>query len=441
MADLHSFRPKGVFAILAIGSLLVAIAILASFGSRTASAKDQGGWNDQDGFGDHGDFNSREIKHVFVIAMENHDWTQPATVSGGITPIFQNANAPFINSLVNGTAVAYLDGHLVNISEQVSYATAYHNVLATASGNNPHIHPSEPNYLWAEAGTNFGVLDDNDPYSTSNTIPHVFSVQHLTGLLQAAGKSWKSYQEDTDLTTVSGKLINLPLAPSQWTVPLVSLSGAFGPGNYLNAYNDSTRYNYACKHNPQVFFTDTNGGDNTTPSNPLSHHYAPLQQLAFDLTTDNIADYTWITPDQYNEQHSSLSAGFAGLTGDPSAIKAGDNTLSRLVPLIMDSKAYKDGGLIVLWWDESEEDGVAGDNPDDFNHNIPEIVISRLAHRNENGLPYASSINYTHSSDLRTMQEIFHVKATGGSSPFLGDAANATDLSDLFEPGVIPSLW
>jgi hypothetical protein len=36
------------------------------------------------------------------------------------------------------------------------------------------------------------------------------------------------------------------------------------------------------------------------------------------------------------------------------------------------------------------------------------------------------------------MQNIFHVKAAG-ASPYLGDAANAADLSDLFEPGVIPS--
>ena len=113
---------------------------------------------------DRDDRDSREIKHVFVIALENHNWTQPAAVSGGIQQIYQNPNAPFINSLVNGTALVYVDGHLVNISEQVSYATAYHNVLATPSGNNPHIHPSEPNYLWAEAGTNFGVLNDNDPF-------------------------------------------------------------------------------------------------------------------------------------------------------------------------------------------------------------------------------------------------------------------------------------
>jgi len=49
-----------------------------------------------------------------------------------------------------------------------------------------------------------------------------------------------------------------------------------------------------------------------------------------------------------------------------------------------------------------------------------------------NGLPYASPFDYTHSSDLCTMQEIFHV------GPFLGDAANAGDLSDLFKRGAIP---
>ena len=76
---------------------------------------------------------------------------------------------------------------------------------------------------------------------------------------------------------------------------------------------------------------------------------------------------------------------------------------------------------------------MAGDNADDFNHTIPGIVISPDAHPNVNGLPYASLLNYTHSSDLRTMQEIFNV------GPFLGDAANALDLSDLFASGVILS--
>src|ERR1043166_15371 len=93
------------------------------------------------------------IKTVFVIAMENHNWTQPANqFTGSIQQIYMNPNAPFINSLVSGTGFVMLDGKAVNISDQVAYASAYHNVLATSGGSNPHIHPSEPNYIWAEAG-------------------------------------------------------------------------------------------------------------------------------------------------------------------------------------------------------------------------------------------------------------------------------------------------
>jgi len=39
---------------------------------------------------------------------------------------------------------------------------------------------------------------------------------------------------------------------------------------------------------------------------------------------------------------------------------------------------------------------------------------------------YANTIPYDHSSTLRTVEEIF------GVNPLLHDAANATDLADLF---------
>jgi hypothetical protein len=373
-----------------------------------------------------------DIKTVFVIAMENHNWTQPTQVPGGIQQISGNPNAPFINNLVNGQASAIIDGAVVNISQQVSYATAYHNVLATPGGNNPHIHPSEPNYIWAEAGTNFGVLNDNDPFATNGGTNQNTEL-HLSTLLTLAGKTWKSYQEDIDLTRNSGgQLTNVPLPENMWTVPLSSFSGLLTSGS-SNVFNGSNQYNYAAKHNPMVFFTDTNGGDNATPTNPLSTHYAPLQQLMTDLANDTVADYNWITPDQYNDMHTGLTGGYKGLTGDAANIKQGDDFLSQIIPTIMASNAYKNHGVIILWWDESESDGVAGDNGDDFNHTIGEIIISPHAHPNVNGVPYASPVNYTHSSDLRTMQEIFRVE------PFLGDAANANDLSDLFEPGSIPT--
>jgi hypothetical protein len=384
------------------------------------------------------DDDSRSVKTVFVIAMENHNWTQPANqFSGPIQQIFQNPNAPFINSLVNGTAVTKVNGNQVNISRQVAYAANYRNVLATSGGNNPHIHPSEPNYLWAEAGFNFNIFDDADPFSpqggpTVNQVNALDNQLHLARLVTHAGKAWRSYQEDIDLTTVGGQLTNVVLPKNQWTVPLTSHSGNFASG--VNLFNGSTQFNYAAKHNPQVFFTDTSGGDDPTPANALSHNYAPLQQLFADLANNTVADYNWITPDQFNDMHTALNGGFKGLTGDAANISQGDNFLSTVIPAIMASRAYQDRGAIIIWWDESEQD-TATDNPDDFNHTVGEIVISPQAHPNVKGLPFASPVLLSHSSDLRTMQEIFHV-----TKPlFLGDAVNVDDLSSLFAEGAIPS--
>ena len=255
----HYFRSLGVSVVIAaVGGF----AVIAALGVRSASAQeDNRYWSP----------NPYEIKHVFVIALENHNWTQPTSIPGGIQPVYQNSNAPFINSLVNGTALVYFDGRLNNISKQVSYATAYHNVLATPSGNNLHIHPSEPNYLWAEAGTNFGILNDNDPYK-DNPPNAQNTTQHLSGLLQRNGKTWKSYQEDIDLQTdAGGHSVNLPLPENQWTVPLLSLSGIFAPESPVNTYNDYLSIQLRRANTTRKsFFTDTNGGNNTTTRIRLS---------------------------------------------------------------------------------------------------------------------------------------------------------------------------
>jgi phosphatidylinositol-3-phosphatase len=349
------------------------------------------------------------VKRVFVIAMENHNWTQPSSQTSP-QQIFQNPAAPFLNSLVNGTS---------GISSQVAFANAYINA---AVGD----HPSEPNYIWAEAGTNFGVNNDDDPYHSDCTPDTVQSTtQHLTGFLNIARKSWKSYQEDTDVDPT-----NTPLPASSWTVPLFSHSGVFTPPG-VNAYNYSNQFNYAAKHNPMVFFTDTNGGCNTSTSNPLRLNYAPLQQLALDLANNTVADYNWITPDQFNDQHTALTNGYGQFphSSDSANIAQGDNFLARIVPLIMASDAYKDHGLIVLWWDESE-------GGDDASRTMPFIVISRDVKKNVKGIPFSDTIQYSHSSFLRTMQEIFQVDPEHHFN-FLGGAATATDLSDLFERGVI----
>src|SRR6266581_119450 len=276
------------------------------------------------------------IKTVFMIVMENNDWS---VIKG-------NPSAPYINNV---------------LLPQSSYATQYFNP--------PGNHPSEPNYLWLEAGSNLGVSNDNPPSDN-----HQNTTAHLVTQLQHAGLSWKAYQEGID-----GK-----------TCPLVD------------------NYPYATRHNPMIFFDDVTGTNHPNSASCIAHE-RPYGELASDLHNNTVANYTFITPNVCDDMHDSCSP-----TND--GMKQGDTWLSHAVPTILNSQAYQNGGALFITWDEGEN---GSDGP------VGMIVLSPYA----KGNGYHNSIQYTHSSTLKTIQEIFHV------TPLLGDAANATDLGDLFQPG------
>jgi hypothetical protein len=271
---------------------------------------------------------SSTMKTVFLILMENHNWSD----------IKGSSSAPYINN---------------TILPMASYAEQYYNP--------PGIHPSEPNYLWLEAGTNFGISNDDDPSAN-----HQGSNQHLVTLLNDAHISWKSYQED-----ISGN--DCPIS---------------GTGNY------------APKHNPMVFFDDV-----INNSSYCIAHVRPYSELAGDLQKNTQARYNFITPNLCNDMHDTCAP-------FKDAVKQGDTWLQQNLPTILNSQAYQNGGVVFITWDEGE----GGDGP------IGMIVLSHDA----KGGGYSNTIHYTHSSTLRTIEEIF------GVTPLLGDAANATDLRDLF---------
>jgi phospholipase C len=268
------------------------------------------------------------FRHVFVVLMENHNWSD----------IHGSASAPYINGLL---------------------ATGSH---AEQYFNPPGIHPSEPNYLWLEAGSNFGVLNDLAP-----SVNHQSTTDHLVTQLEAAGVTWRSYQQG-----ISGT-----------TCPLTATG------------------HYAPKHNPMIFFDDVTDTNSTTSARCIAH-VRPYTELATDLAAGTTAQYNFITPDLCHDMHDSCAP-----TNDP--IAQGDTWLSTEIPMILSSAAYADGGLILITWDESE----MGDFP------IGMIALSATVTPG-----YSNTIPYTHGSTLRTVEEIFGV-------PLLRDATTATDLSDL----------
>ena len=273
------------------------------------------------------------IQTVFLIVMENHDWSD----------IKGNPSAPYIN------------GTLLPAG---AHAESYHD-------NFKAVHPSEPNYIWLEAGDNLAILDDDEPEANHRT-----TTKHLTALLDDAGVSWKSYQEG-----IGGN-----------DCPLES-QGLYDP-----------------KHNPVVYFDDMTDGTSSTSQHCIEH-VRPYEELAADLASDSVPSYNFITPNLCDDMHNSGGC----KSGD--SVKNGDDWLAAELPKILGSAAYKRGGAIFITWDESE----GGELP------IGMIVLSPFAKSN-----YDNAIAYTHSSMLRTAQEIFAV------SPLLRDASNAESLSDLF---------
>jgi hypothetical protein len=123
-------------------------------------------------------------------------------------------------------------------------------------------------------------------------------------------------------------------------------------------------------------------------------------------------------------------------TSDAEQIAQGDNFLSIVVPEIMASQAYQNNGAIVLWTDETE--GTHNDSTD----TLMEIVISKLSKGSTTGGGvYSDTLNFDHSSDVATFQEIYGVAANTPSG-YLNNAstglqAGSQDLSDLFVPGTI----
>jgi hypothetical protein len=284
---------------------------------------------------------SRGIQNVFMILMENHNWSELST----------SPSAPYIQSLLAGGA----------------HCEQYYNP--------PGMHPSEPNYIWLEAGDNFGFTTDDDPDPATH---HISSTQHLASLLDAAGLSWRAYEED------------MPAG----TCPVAS-TGL-----------------YAAKHNPFVFFDDTSGGISAGDAYCAAHNIPySSAQLTADLGAGSVASYTFITPNLCNDMHNNTGC------GSSDSIKNGDDFLASIVPIIQASAAYQTGGVIFITWDECEVPTGAPDVP------IGMIVLSPFAKPG-----YASTRRYDHSSTLKTIQEIF------GVSPLLGHAADAgtSDLSELF---------
>jgi hypothetical protein len=261
------------------------------------------------------------FEHVFVIMMENTDYGQV---------IGDSKDAPFINSLASRGALL------------ANYQAVYH--------------PSDENYL-AIAG---GDVFVKGPVYFPNI--HI-AARNLGDLLEAAGKSWKAYEQ--------------------------------GMGTPCNT---STRYDkyYEPDDAPFILFDDIQRDPGRCRA-----HLVDMREWPRDLRSSaTTPSFAWLAADDYDD-------GELPGNGSPRSLQVQDAWLRQTLEPLFNAPAWRaQKSLLVLTWDESSTTA---------NNHIATIV---LGSRGTVKAGYVSRVRYDHYSTARTIEDALGLPALTSNDEF-----------------------
>lgn len=201
-------------------------------------------------------------------------------------------------------------------------------------------HPSLPNYIALIGGDTFGITRDcTDCFVDAPSLPD---------LIEANGRTWKTYQED---------------------MPGPCYLGSASP--------------YAQKHNPFVYFDPIRLNQER-----CERSVVPLTQLSADIQAGALPNYMFISPNLCNDAHDC-------------SLAVADNWLSgTLGPLLPALDASGQPYLVVLTFDEGQGDHSCCGLPEDGGGRVSVVLLSPQV---KNG--FQDDTPYTHYSLLKTISE------------------------------------
>lgn len=217
-------------------------------------------------------------------------------------------------------------------------------------------HPSLPNYIALIGGDTFGINENcSDCFINQPSLPD---------LIEASGRTWKTYQEDM---------------PEP-------------------CYIGSTHL-YAQKHNPFVYFDPIR-------LNPerCQRSVVPLTALQTDIDTNSLPNFLFIKPNICNDSHDcDLDVSDAWLT----------NLLNTLIPALdVTGQPY----FVAMFFEEGQGDHTCCGLPEPGGGRVPMVIYSPLV---KNG--FEDPTPYTHYSLLKTISESWGLQ-------YLGHAADANQV-------------
>jgi phospholipase C len=237
---------------------------------------------------------TRGIDHVFIVELENKGFDE----TWG-----EESAARYINdSLVpHGMLLTHYYG--------IGHASLG-NYIAEISGQPPN------DATKADCGT-------YTEYENGNGCVYPASVKTIADQLRARELTWKSYQEDMGTPCRHPEI-------GEGDTTLVARKGD----------------QYATRHNPFVYF------HSIIDAPECATNVVDLKNLDADLaTSETTPNLVFITPNLCHDGHDAPC-----VDGEPGGLTSADQFVSTLAPKIMNSPAYKDGGMFIVMFDEAEGD-------------------------------------------------------------------------------------
>jgi hypothetical protein len=263
-----------------------------------------------------GEYAPPKIKHVFLIVLHGHGYED---AFGG------SSKAPYLSQTLPR------QGELVQNYYGATQGELA-NGIALLSGQGPTAQtqancPTYADVTPATTGDDGQVLGDGCVYpAATRTLPDQ---------LAKAGRTWKAYVED-----VGNGPVDQATTCRHPTLGAADPLQAPRPGDAYETYR-----------NPFIYF------HSLTDGTACANGDVGLGQLTLDLTSaDTTPAFSYIVP---NACHDGTDTACA--TGQPAGMKAADDWLKTIVPAILRSKAYADGGLLAITFDQAPQTGATPD--------------------------------------------------------------------------------
>ncbi len=352
----------------------------------------------------------QSIKHVFVITMENKNFTDTFGTSTQ-DPYLQKTLVPQ-GALLNeyyGTGHVSLDNYVAMLSGQPSTAETQSDCF---KGFNDVV----------SVGT---TSDDYKLVISKDGLGCVYpkEVKTLANQLDEIKLSWKGYMGDmgNDPTREAAACGHPRIGEIDNTQGAQAPTAAVPKGDQ-----------YATRHDPFVYFHSIIDDQTYCESHVVNLDAA----LENDLKAlDTTANFTFITPSLCDDGHDGDGTGAKPcVDGRPGGLASIDAFLKKWIPIIEASPAYQKDGLIIVNFDESADIVPAGQVVDP----VTGKTVVTLNLPGDSCCSQQSGPNVTRPADAilpvsPTVDYKLHYQGVGG------DRTGALMLSKFIKPGTVSS--